>query len=458
MIFGILSVLFINIFFEDSLYNIILKDNADDLYSQASILSTKYSIDDFDIYSSDYDFTADITSLMLPAKSNAWIMAPSTQVLYSSDPSMTNLYFLDLSEYWGDNYYTTGNYYDTFEHDYLTAYSPIISDYRTCGYIVINQDLSVVRTEMLSISNFIYLTFFIIYFFSIIIIVVFHFSIYRPLKKIKFASSEFAKGNFKYNGLKIKSSDEIGILGEKINFMAQEMNTLDENHKKFIANISHDFRSPLTSIKGYVNAMLDGTIPPELYDKYMNIVLFETERLNKLTGTLLNMNTWNSKGYHLELSDFDIVPIIRNTLASFEGQCTGKKISVNVSLGESSYFVTADQIKIQQVIYNLIDNAIKFSPRNSTINVDISDKNDKIFISIKDFGCGIPKNSLNKIWDRFYKTDSSRGKDKAGTGLGLSIVKDIISAHNQNINVISTEGVGTEFIFTLSRKKGRFIN
>ena len=112
--------------------------------------------------------------------------------------------------------------------------------------------------------------------------------------------------------------------------------------------------------------------------------------------------------------------------------------------------------KIQQVLYNLIDNAIKFSNSNSSIKIETSIKNEKVFISVKDSGIGIPKDSLKKIWERFYKTDVSRGKDKRGSGLGLSIVKEIIQAHNENINVISTEGVGTEFIFTLplSKKEG----
>ena len=119
-------------------------------------------------------------------------------------------------------------------------------------------------------------------------------------------------------------------------------------------------------------------------------------------------------------------------------------------------FVRGDMTKIQQVLYNLIDNAIKFSNSNSSIKIETSIKNEKVFISVKDSGIGIPKDSLKKIWERFYKTDVSRGKDKRGSGLGLSIVKEIIQAHNENINVISTEGVGTEFIFTLplSKKEG----
>ena len=147
----------------------------------------------------------------------------------------------------------------------------------------------------------------------------------------------------------------------------------------------------------------------------------------------------------IELSDFDIVPVIKDTMASFEGQCNAKSIKIKLSHEDKDYMVSADKMRIQQVIYNLIDNA--------DIEVDVSDKNDKVFVSVKDYGIGISPENQTKIWDRFYKADDSRGKDKKGTGLGLAIVKEIINAHNENINVVSTEGVGTQFTFSLEKAK-----
>ena len=137
------------------------------------------------------------------------------------------------------------------------------------------------------------------------------------------------------------------------------------------------------------------------------------------------------------------------TATSFEGRCKEKHISFELILTGQTLFVRADMSKIQQVIHNLIDNAIKFSHNDSIIKIETTLKNEKVFVSVKDSGIGIPKESITKIWERFYKTDLSRGKDKKGTGLGLAIVKEIINAHNENISVISTEGVGTEFIFSL---------
>lgn len=270
--------------------------------------------------------------------------------------------------------------------------------------------------------------------------------VYLPLRKITEATEQYASGNMHYE-FQIDSEDEIGYLGATLTYMASEIARAEDDQKKFVANVSHDFRSPLTSIKGYLEAMLDGTIPPELHEKYLTIVLNETERLTKLTGSLLALNNLNTKGMMLDKSTFDINKIIRNTAASFEGTCQHKAIAIELILTGDELFVTADVGKIQQVLYNLLDNAIKFSHPDSIIKIETTEKHNKVFVSVKDSGIGIPKDDLKLIWDRFYKSDLSRGKDKKGTGLGLSITKEIIRAHGEHINVISTEGVGSEFIF-----------
>ena len=195
--------------------------------------------------------------------------------------------------------------------------------------------------------------------------------------------------------------------------------------------------------------MLDGTIPPEMHEKYLNIVLNETERLTKLTNGLLTLNNMNTKGMLLDRTDFELNRIIRDTAASFEGTCRQKSIAIELLLTGDFIYVNADMGRIQQVFYNLLDNAIKFSHNDSVIRIETSEKSNKVYISIKDSGIGIPKDDLKLIWNRFYKSDASRGKDKKGTGLGLSITREIIHAHGEHINVISTEGVGSEFIFSL---------
>ena len=274
--------------------------------------------------------------------------------------------------------------------------------------------------------------------------------VYIPLRKITEATEQYAAGNMHYE-FSVDSEDEMGYLAASLNYMASEIARSEDNQKKFVANVSHDFRSPLTSIKGYLEAMLDGTIPPEMHEKYLTIVLNETDRLTKLTNSLLTLNNLNTKGVMLERTDFDINQVIRNVAASFEGTCRQKNVAIELVLVGDYLYVNADMGKIQQVLYNLLDNAIKFSHHDSAIKIEITEKRSKIFVSVKDRGIGIPKDDLKLIWDRFYKSDLSRGKDKKGTGLGLSITKEIIHAHGEHINVISTEGVGTEFIFSLPK-------
>ena len=259
--------------------------------------------------------------------------------------------------------------------------------------------------------------------------------------------NEYAAGNLDYR-IDLNTRDEMGYLAGTLNYMSGELNKLEEYQRNFIANVSHDFRSPLTSIKGYLEAIIDGTIPPEMYEKYLTRVISETERLTKLTQGMLTLNSLDSKGY-LSRSSFDINRVIKDTAASFEGTCGKKNINFELTFSDNIQMVYADLGKIQQVLYNLIDNAIKFSHQDSTIYIQTRIKNEKIFVSVKDTGIGIPKDSVKKIFDRFYKSDLSRGKDKKGTGLGLAIVKEIIQAHGENIDVVSTEGVGSEFIFSL---------
>ena len=272
--------------------------------------------------------------------------------------------------------------------------------------------------------------------------------VYVPLRKITYATEQYATGNMHYE-FQVESDDEIGYLAVCLNYMASQIAGAEDDQKKFVANVSHDFRSPLTSIRGYLEAMIDGTISPEMHQKYLEIVLNETERLTNLTNSLLTLNNLNTKGMMLNRSDFNINLVIRNTAASFEGTCRKKTMAIELILTGDEMYVNADKDKIQQVLYNLIDNAIKFSHHDSVITVETALKKNKLFVSVKDTGIGIPKDDLKMIWDRFYKSDLSRGRDKKGTGLGLSIVKEIINCHGEHINVISTEGAGSEFIFSL---------
>jgi signal transduction histidine kinase len=200
-----------------------------------------------------------------------------------------------------------------------------------------------------------------------------------------------------------------------------------------------------------VEAMKDGTIPQEKMDRYLDIVINETQRLTKLTQGLLDLNNLENYGPYLKLKEFDIIEVINATLNTFEIKCIDKNVAIYLNNHAEATVVAADKTKIQQVVYNLLDNAIKFTPSGKNIYITIVEKGDKLQVSIRDEGIGMSEDTQKKIWTRFYKDDTSRGKDKGGTGLGLAITKEIIKAHNETIDVSSTEGVGSEFVFTLKK-------
>lgn len=313
------------------------------------------------------------------------------------------------------------------------------------------------QSQSIAIQNVCYLMIAVIFVLSLFPIAIFYLRIYRPMNKISDAAARYMEDR-KAHGTRpprtvYDRDDELGRLNATLKYLVEAADNSSEYQRKFISNISHDFRSPLTSIKGYVEAILDGTIPPELQNRYLQIVLDETTRLNKLTEGLLLLNTFDDNEIYLEMSEFDILEVARHTVDSFEGTCQKKNLTVRIVSKEESVFVHADMSRIQQVLYNLLDNAIKFSTPGNKILITVTTRKKSVFVSVKDFGIGISKENLSRIWDRFYKTDTSRGRDKKGIGLGLSIVREIIYAHGQNINVVSTEGVGTEFIFTLDMPK-----
>lgn len=350
----------------------------------------------------------------------------------------------------GTRRYTIDNFYGYFPEEYLTVLAPVTFNLKIRGYVLIHKSIDSIKSELAPVFNTNYITLIMCMILTLFPIFIVYFNYHRPIKEITLAVKEFGHGNLKYR-LREYNDDEIGRLAASLTYMSKQLYEMDESQKKFVANVSHDFRSPLTSIKGYLEAILDGTIPHEMQDKYLNIVISETERLSKLTNNLLTLNNIDSRKTRLNMEVFDINSVIKRTIETFEGICSSKGIKFELTFCAKSLPVYADLEKINQVLYNLIDNAIKFSHHNSTIFITVTERVEKAFISVKDTGIGIPKESVNKIWERFYKTDLSRGKDKKGTGLGLSIVKEIINTHEENIDVISTEGVGTEFTFSLTK-------
>ena len=455
-IFGVFGFVIISTFVPNMIKDHLVREKADSLYSEATLIANTYATGLYNSKITLETVKAQLDALSVYLNSTIRIINPSGRLVLDTDMPLNVEDIIIVNDFdptvTKGSYYTIDTFFDDFETEMLSVIAPITSNYKVKGYVVIHSSMKDIEQSAAGLLNISYITLMILFLLSIIILIFFTEIVYIPLKKITYATEQYASGNMRYE-FQMESEDEIGYLAACLSFMASEIARSEDDQKKLVANVSHDFRSPLTSIRGFLEAMIDGTIPPEMHEKYLNIVLNETERLTKLTNSLLTLNNLNTKGMMLNKSDFDINSIIRKTAASFEGTCVPKNMNIELVLTGDELYVNADVDKVQQVLYNLIDNAIKFSPHNSSIRIETSEKKNKIFVSVKDTGIGIPKDDLKLIWDRFYKSDSSRGKDKKGTGLGLAIVKEIITAHDEHINVISTQGVGSEFIFSLKRSQ-----
>lgn len=287
-------------------------------------------------------------------------------------------------------------------------------------------------------------------FISIVLVYIFSLRISRPLKQIKNAAKEIAGGEFQKR-LNIKAKDEIGELAVSFNNMAVALQNLEEMRRGFIANVSHELRTPMTSIRGFVDGILDGTIPPERQDKYLTIVREETIRLSRLVTDLLDLAKMEAGEITLSFRVFNITELIRRAIIKLESLIISKNIQIEANFGAEDMPVLADSDAIERVIINLLHNAVKFSNDGGIIKISVEYFKEKLLVTIEDNGIGIDSDEISLIWDRFYKSDKSRGRDKSGTGLGLAIIKSIINEHNQEIWVESELDMGTKFKFTLEK-------
>ncbi len=267
-----------------------------------------------------------------------------------------------------------------------------------------------------------------------------------PLREMNDSALQFAKGNFSHR-VKIKTKDEIGQLGETFNYMAKELGSIDQMRKDFVANVSHDLRSPLTSIKGFLGALMDGTISGDQQYKYFSIMKKETERLMKLVNDLLDMARLEADQMQVHPVSYNLTEQLRLTVAKMEPTITQQQIEIEL-LADKDVYVVADPNRIDQVLINLLQNAVQFSNENSKIEVIIESGIEEVTVHIRDYGLGMSEEDLKHVWERFYKKEKARST-KGGTGIGLSIVKHIIDLHKTSISVKSEMNKGTTVTFTL---------
>ncbi|MBS7527337.1 HAMP domain-containing histidine kinase [Fusibacter paucivorans] len=269
------------------------------------------------------------------------------------------------------------------------------------------------------------------------------------IKVINDAAKYISEGNFDKKII-INRKDELGELANSFNLMADELNQQENTKRMFISSLSHDLRTPLTTIKGYTIGILDGTIEADKQERYLNIVKNESERLIKMINDLLDLSKMESGALILNKTDFDLSNVILNVLDSFEQKIIKKRIKLTIEFSKEKVLAHGDLASIQRVVYNLLDNATKFVEEDGAISIRTELKNDKYYVGISNTGRVLDEKELSVIWDRFSKLDKSRGLEKTSSGLGLSIVREIIKAHHETIEVYSNQDIGVAFIFTVS--------
>lgn len=348
---------------------------------------------------------------------------------------------------------TTGNLGGVFENIHFIVSSPLRVNGEVVGAVFATQPVTDGLTPYVAT---IFRMFFIAALFALIItfvlVYVVSYKLTKPLREMSIAAKQYAKGDFSTRiGIKHRffKQDEIDELVLAFNTMAQNLATLELSRRSFVANVSHELKTPMTTIGGFIDGILDGTIDSSKQDHYLKIVSDEVKRLSRLVTGMLNMSKIEAGEIDLKPQRFDISEMIFQTLLAFEQLIDKKHIEIRGLDSMQINPVTADKDMINQVVYNLVDNAVKFTPDGGYIEVSSKADAEKIIVKIRNSGKGIASEEIDKVFERFYKTDKSRSYDVKGAGMGLYIVKTIIDFHGGQIAARSEPGEYTEFIFQL---------
>lgn len=273
----------------------------------------------------------------------------------------------------------------------------------------------------------------------------------RPIRNLETATRCYSTGDFSFRVPETNSHDELSELVKQFNYMAKSLAIIEESRRSFVANVSHEFKTPMTTIGGFINGILDGTIPPEKQDYYLGIVSSEIARLSKMVNMMLNISKIETGNVNLKLETFDVSQNLVTTFLGFEQLISKKNIEILGFEELESTTIRGDKDMINQAIYNLVDNAVKFTNDGGTIEVAASNTTGYGIFSIKNTGKGIPKKDIDKVFQRFYKVDQSRSTDVKSTGLGLYLIKTIVELHNGTITVDSVENEYTVFTVKLPK-------
>ena len=346
----------------------------------------------------------------------------------------------------------TGMVQGLYEEARYVVGMPILDHARRCvGLVVVSTPVNTALSLMDKLADTYLLICLLVVLGAVIAISVMARRQSNPLKDMARAASDFGHGKLDARvAVDAHSPQEVQELALAFNNMASSLQKSEYKRQEFVANISHELKTPMTTISGYVDGMLDGTIPAQRHNHYMQLVSGETKRLSRLVKSMLEISRMQDQETipPEDMSRFDLSECIGQVLITFEQKITAKALEVDVSMPEHPVYTWASRDAITQVVYNLVDNGVKFCPKEGTLNVTVRTGNDKIYVCIGNDGETIPPEELPLVFDRFHKIDKSRTQNRDGWGLGLYIVKTLICRHGEDISVTSQNG-RTEFTFTL---------
>ena len=333
----------------------------------------------------------------------------------------------------------------------ITVAMPLSLRGEAVGAVFVHKKLELINTGFLPLFHELWLAAMIASALGLVLTAYTAVRITRPLTELANAAKRLAQGDMSVK-VRVYADDEIGEVSRAFNSMVDALQTMEEQRKGFVANVSHELRSPITSIAGYLQGMLDGTIPREEHQKYMQVVYDETQRLTRLIRDLLDLSRIESGNVPMNPVDFNINELMRRVLIKYEGRLDEKNMEVEAEFADEPCMVHADMDRIEQVVSNLVDNAIKFCGQYGKLTLETRWVGDLCTVTVADDGAGIDEKDLPHVFDRFYTVDKAHTAGK-GTGLGLSIVKQILLQHGHDITVESVKGEGTRFAFQLDRAK-----
>ncbi len=345
-------------------------------------------------------------------------------------------------------FFTVGRLGGLYDTNQYTAGVPLKKNDAVMGYVLVSSpssDMQKYIRDNLQVSLLSGLAVLIVMF---VVLYVMTYRLARPLRQMAAATRQFSKGDFSYR-VRVKGQDEVAQLANALNGMAISLSSEEDAHRSFVANVSHELKTPMTTISGFIDGILDGTIPPEKHRHYLSIVSGEVKRLSRLVRAMLNLSRIDSGQLKLHPVNFDLTETVCTGLLTFEQQIEKKHLSITGLEDCPSYSVNGDYDLIQQAVYNLVENAVKFTDEGGNVCITLTHENGHTLCTIRNTGDGIPATELPHIFERFYKSDRSRSLDTTGTGLGLYLVKSILTLHGGEITVRSVEGEYCAFTFSL---------